>query len=71
MRGKQEASRRLFSYVDLEGRAPSKHPLRLVNDALASLARHVSGEQRIAVLVEHSGHPSWVTYSRADESTEQ
>ncbi len=41
MRGTDDASGTLFSYVDLEKRVPSKHPLRLirriVNDALASL----------------------------------
>jgi transposase len=41
MRGKDEKSGSLFSYVDLEDRIPVKHPLRkirrVVNDALASL----------------------------------
>lgn len=41
MRGTDEASGSLFSYVDLEDRIPAKHPLRkirqVVNDALASL----------------------------------
>jgi transposase len=41
MRGADEASRSLFSYVDLEARIPARHPLRkirqVVNDALASL----------------------------------
>jgi transposase len=41
MRGTDETSRSLFSYVDLEGRIPARHPLRkirqVVNDALASL----------------------------------
>ena len=41
MRGTDEASGSLFSYVDLEGRIPARHPLRkirqVVNDALASL----------------------------------
>ena len=41
MRGTDEASGALFSYVDLEERVPARHPLRLirriVNDALASL----------------------------------
>ena len=41
MRGTDEASGSLFSYVDLDERIPSKHPLRkirqIVNDALASL----------------------------------
>ncbi|WP_027256064.1 IS5 family transposase [Leisingera aquimarina] len=41
MRGADEASGSLFSYVDLEERIPARHPLRkirqVVNDALASL----------------------------------
>jgi len=41
MRGSDATSGSLFSYVDLEGRVPAKHPLRtirgIVNDVLASL----------------------------------
>jgi transposase len=41
MRGSDEASGSLFSYVDLEARIPARHPLRkirqVVNDALAGL----------------------------------
>ena len=41
MRGTDEASGSLFSYVDLEARIPARHPLRtirlVVNDALARL----------------------------------
>lgn len=41
MRGTDETSGSLFSYVDLEGRIPARHPLRkirqVVNDALVSL----------------------------------
>lgn len=41
MRGADEASGSLFSYVDLEARIPVRHPLRkirqVVNDALVSL----------------------------------
>jgi len=41
MRGTDEVSGSLFSYVDLEARIPARHPLRkirqVVNDALASL----------------------------------
>jgi transposase len=41
MRGTDEATGSLFSYVDLEERIPARHPLRtirqVVNDALASL----------------------------------
>ena len=41
MRGTDEKSGSLFSYVELEDRIPAKHPLRkiqqVVNEALASL----------------------------------
>lgn len=41
MRGVEETSGSLFSYVDLEARIPARHPLRkirqVVNEALASL----------------------------------
>lgn len=41
MRGSDEVTGSLFSYVDLEERIPSRHPLRkirsVVNDALGSL----------------------------------
>ena len=41
MRGSDERSGKLFSYVDLEKRVPAKHPLRLVrgvvNEVLAAL----------------------------------
>ena len=41
MRGVDETSGSLFSYVDLEARIPARHPLRkirqVVNEALASL----------------------------------
>jgi len=40
MRGTDEASGSLFSYVDLEDRIPARHPLgkirQVVNEALAS-----------------------------------
>lgn len=41
MRGTDERSGKLFSYVDLEQRVPTRHPLRairgLVNEALADI----------------------------------
>ena len=41
MRGTDETSGSLFSYVDIEGRIPARHPLRrirqVVNDALSRL----------------------------------
>jgi hypothetical protein len=42
MRGLDERSGKLFSYVDLEQRVPARHPLRairaIVNEALADIA---------------------------------
>lgn len=56
MRGSDEKTGSLFSYVDLEDRIPAKHPLRLirriVNDALAGL----DGE--FAALYSDEGRPS-------------
>ncbi|WP_299845178.1 IS5 family transposase [uncultured Jannaschia sp.] len=47
MRGTDQATRSLFSYVDLEDRIPARHPLRkvrqVVNDALASLDAEFDG----------------------------
>src|SRR6267154_240348 len=46
MRGSDERTGELFSYVDLEKRVPAKHPLRLVrgvvNEVLAALGRDFS-----------------------------
>src|ERR1700684_1180434 len=56
MRGGDERSGSLFSYVDLEGRVSKAHPLRairgIVNEALAAL----SGE--FSALYSRSGRPS-------------
>jgi transposase len=56
MRGDDEKSGSLFSYIDLEGRVRSDHPLRpireIANAALASL----SGE--FAALYSGMGRPS-------------
>src|SRR5262252_4448653 len=56
MRGSDERTGSLFSYVDLEDRVPAKHPLRvirrIVNDVLAAL----DGE--FAKIYADSGRPS-------------
>ena len=56
MRGSDETSGSLFSYVDLEERIPARHPLRkirqIVNDALASL------DGDFDVLYSTEGRPS-------------
>jgi transposase len=47
MRGTDERSGKLFSYVDLEQRVPARHPLRailrLVNEALADIGTEMDG----------------------------
>ena len=60
MRGSDEATGSLFSYVDLEERVPARHPLRkiraVVNDALRSLDgdfdRLYAGEGRPSIAPE-------------------
>ena len=56
MRGSDEESGTLFSYVDLESRVPTRHPLRLiggiVNDVLADLS------VEFAAIYSHTGRPS-------------
>ena len=56
MRGTDETSGSLFSYVDLEERVPARHPLRkirrVVNDALASM------DAEFARLYAADGRPS-------------
>lgn len=56
MRGTDETSGSLFSYVDLEERIPARHPLRkirqVVNDALASL------DAEFEALYANFGRPS-------------
>jgi hypothetical protein len=56
MRGEDERSGSLFSYVDLEARIGQSHPLRairaIVNDALAGLTGELSG------LYSQMGRPS-------------
>jgi transposase len=56
MRGSDERSGSLFSYVDIEARVPSTHPLRhirdLVNGAFAKLDR------KFEMLYSADGRPS-------------
>ena len=56
MRGEDERSGALFSYVDLEARVPKSHPLRIIrelaNEALAALAGEFSA------LYASTGRPS-------------
>ena len=56
MRGQDRTSGTLFSYVDLDGRVPERHPLRamrgIVNEALAKL------DASFAALYKDGGRPS-------------
>jgi transposase len=56
MRGSDERSGELFSYVDLEDRVPAKHPLRLirriVNEVLVAL------DSEFTKIYADSGRPS-------------
>jgi len=56
MRGTDETSGSLFSYVDLEARIPARHPLRkirqVISDALVSL------DAEFAALYADFGRPS-------------
>jgi transposase len=56
MRGQDERSGSLFSYVDIEGRVAAEHPLRqireIVNEALSALSRS------FAALYAREGRPS-------------
>jgi len=59
MRGRDETSGSLFSYVDLEARIPARHPLRkirrVVNAALTSL------DEAFSSLYTDFGRPSIAT----------
>ncbi len=44
MRGKDESSGSLFSYVDLEARVPRGHPLRAIRDLTNAALSEMSGE---------------------------
>ena len=56
MRGLDERSGELFSYVDLERRVPARHPLRairtIVNEALATL------DEEFEAIYASTGRPS-------------
>ena len=56
MRGSDERSGELFSYVDLQDRVPAKHPLRLirriVNEVLVAL------DSEFTKIYADSGRPS-------------
>ncbi len=55
MRGKDESSSSLFSYVDLKARVPRGHPLRAVRDLTNAALVEMSGE--FEALYSHTGRP--------------
>ena len=55
MRGKDESSGGLFSYVDLEARAPRGHPLRSIRDLTNAALMEMSGE--FEALYSRTGRP--------------
>ena len=56
MRGQDDSSGTLFSYVDLEDRVPAKHPLRLIRGIVNDVLGTLSGE--FAVMYSPTGRPS-------------
>ncbi len=56
MRGQDETSGSLFSYVDLEDRVPAKHPLRVILGIVNEVLGTLSGE--FEALYSHTGRPS-------------
>ena len=63
MRGEDERSGSLFSYVDLEARVGQSHPLRiiraLVNEALAALASDFSALYSPIRFIAHLAPGQW------------
>jgi|TARA_B100000315_G_scaffold88673_1_gene81461 transposase len=56
MRGEERSSGSLFSYVDLEARVPSNHPLRLIRGIVNEVLSSLSAE--FEALYSHTGRPS-------------
>src|SRR3954465_15695670 len=56
MRGGVEATKQLFSYVDIEDRISGDHPLRVVRDLVEQVLEGLSGE--FTQLYSHTGRPS-------------
>src|SRR6516162_2828398 len=56
MRGSDERSGELFSYVDLEERVPARHPLRLIRRIVNEVLVALNGE--FAKIYADSGRPS-------------
>ena len=56
MRGPEPGQRAMFSYVDLEQRVPTDHPLRAIQGLVEPVLRDLS--PRFAALYAESGRPS-------------
>ncbi len=56
MRGEDRSSGSLFSYVDLEGRVPARHPLRLIRAVVNEVLGSLSGD--FEALYSCTGRPS-------------
>ena len=75
MRGEDERSGSLFSYVDLEARVGETHPLRaigmIVNEALAALAGDFAARySRLGLDIESSRSSVGFTWEGFDEMDE-
>ena len=56
MRGQDESSGNLFSYIDLEDRVPAKHPLRMIGGIVNEVLETLSGE--FEAMYSYTGRPS-------------
>ncbi len=56
MRGQDESSGNLFSYIDLEDRVPAKHPLRMIRGIVNEVLETLSGE--FEAMYSYTGRPS-------------
>ncbi len=56
MRGQDESSGNLFSYIDLEDRVPAKHPLRMIRAIVNEVLETLSGE--FEAMYSYTGRPS-------------
>ena len=55
MRGQDESSGNLFSYIDLEDRVPAKHPLRMIRGIVNEVLETLSGE--FEAMYSYTGRP--------------
>ena len=55
MRGRDDSSGSLFSYIDLEDRVPAKHPLRIIGGIVNEVLEALSGD--IEAMYSSTGRP--------------